>query len=83
MTRREVVAERHGSAASSGADSWKSTDTVKGPFAPQRRGTPVRITTDKEQRYVPIPELSCICLRMRFALAVMKFDVRVSAFSRG
>jgi hypothetical protein len=53
MTRREA-AERHGSAASSGGDSWKSTDTVKNVFAPQpaRRGTPVRVATDKEKRYV-------------------------------
>ena len=63
MTRREVAAERHASTASSGADSWKSTDTIKGPFAapPQRRGTPVRITTDKEQRYVvPTPSATSI-----------------------
>lgn len=76
MTRREIVAERHGSAASSGADSWKSTDTVKGPsFAgpPQRRGTPVRITTGKEQRYVPSALLSAdgiACLVHLFANAI-------------
>jgi hypothetical protein len=49
MARREA-AERHGSAASSGGDSWKSTDTVMGIFAPARRGTPVHVKTDKEKR---------------------------------
>ena len=59
MTRREV-ADRHASSASSGADSWTSTETVKNIFAPHRRGTPVRILTDKEQRYVLLaPDLDC------------------------
>jgi hypothetical protein len=54
MTRRDLVAERHGSSASSGADSFKSTDTVRNIFGSggsQRRRP--NIETKKEDRYVP------------------------------
>lgn len=58
MTRRDLVAERHGSTASSGAESFKSTDTVKNVFGSQRRrGTPVSIQTKEEERYVLFLEL--------------------------
>ncbi|KAK5115157.1 hypothetical protein LTR85_009915 [Meristemomyces frigidus] len=43
--------QRHGSTESSGADSWRSTDTVRGPFSSLRgsqgRGTPVKVNTNK------------------------------------
>ncbi|QDS78084.1 hypothetical protein FKW77_003774 [Venturia effusa] len=49
MTRRETDAARHGSTASS-ADSFKSTDTVKGLFgSQQRRRTPVRVSTEQDK----------------------------------
>jgi len=85
MTRREVAAERHASTASSGADSWKSTDTIKGPFAvpPQRRGTPVRITTDKEQRYV-LPTLSATSIKAvlhPFASAIVEIAIILREFA--
>jgi adenylate cyclase len=57
MTRRDLAAERHGSTASSGADSFKSTDTVRNIFqagAQRRRGTPVNVETKEENRYVPV-----------------------------
>ncbi len=47
--------DRHASwAASSGADSWTSQDTIKGLFG-SRRHTPVKISTDKGLRYVGSP----------------------------
>lgn len=53
MTRKENVG-RHGSTESSGAESWRSTDTVKG-FGGRTRGTSVKVKTEKDskaQQYV-------------------------------
>ena len=36
--------QRHGSTESSGADSYRSTDTIRGPFA-NVRGTPMKVNT--------------------------------------
>jgi hypothetical protein len=59
MTRRDLVAERHGSTASSGADSFKSTDTVRNIFGSQRRPRPgVSVQTKDDDRYVPLFLLS-------------------------
>ena len=77
MTRRsDLAAERHGSTASSGADSFKSTDTVRNIFhhsssgsQRRRQGAPdVSLQTkDGDRRYVPLfpylPDLACVCAR--------------------
>lgn len=39
---------RHGSAESSGGDSMRSTDTVRGPFGNFSAKTPVRVNTNKK-----------------------------------
>ncbi|EON67891.1 hypothetical protein W97_07388 [Coniosporium apollinis CBS 100218] len=49
---------RHGSAASSGADSWRSTDTITPSFASRFRGTPVKVSTNKEQKVDKDTEIS-------------------------
>ena len=36
--------QRHGSTESSGADSYRSTDTIRGPFA-NVRGMPMKVNT--------------------------------------
>lgn len=41
---------RHGSTESSGAESWQSNDTVRGPFA-NIRGMPM-LNTNKKLQYV-------------------------------
>ena len=43
--------ERHGSTESSGAESWRSDDTVRGPFG-SGRGTPMKVNTNKKLQYV-------------------------------
>jgi hypothetical protein len=53
MSRRDLVAERHGSSASSGADSFKSTDTVRNIFGSQKRQRlGVNVQTKDDERYV-------------------------------
>ncbi|KAF2195275.1 PP2C-domain-containing protein [Zopfia rhizophila CBS 207.26] len=47
MTRKDNVG-RHGSTESSGAESWRSTDTVKPSFGSRSRGTPVKVKTSKD-----------------------------------
>lgn len=46
--------QRHGSTESTGADSWRSADTVRGPFSSLRgsqgRGTQVKVNTNKNKR---------------------------------
>lgn len=49
MTRKENVG-RHGSTESSGAESWRSTDTVKGGFGGRTRGTLVKVKTEKDSK---------------------------------
>jgi hypothetical protein len=44
--------QRHGSAESSGADSWRSTDTVRAPFGSLSGRTTVRVNTNKKLQYV-------------------------------
>ena len=39
--------ERHGSTESSGAESWRSDDTVRGPFG-NIRGMPMKVNTNKK-----------------------------------
>ncbi|PQE29032.1 adenylate cyclase protein [Rutstroemia sp. NJR-2017a BBW] len=52
MTRKDA-SYRNSSATSSSTDSWKSTDTVKGPGSsslfrgPSRRGAPMQVKTDR------------------------------------
>lgn len=55
--------QRHGSTESSGADSWRSTDTVKGPFGSiaNARATPMKVNTNKKHLYV-LPGLFHIVL---------------------
>ncbi|KAF2801950.1 PP2C-domain-containing protein [Mytilinidion resinicola] len=48
MTRKENVG-RHGSTESSGADSWRSTDTVKA-LGGRTRGPPVKVQTTKNSK---------------------------------
>ncbi|KAK7712907.1 hypothetical protein SLS57_007651 [Botryosphaeria dothidea] len=49
MTRKEN-AGRHGSTESSGAESWRSQDTVRAnSLSGRRRGAPVKVKTDKQQ----------------------------------
>lgn len=51
--------ERHGSTESSGADSYRSTDTIKGPFA-NMRGTPMKVNTaTKKLGYVCLFRRCC------------------------
>ncbi|KAF2724254.1 PP2C-domain-containing protein [Polychaeton citri CBS 116435] len=47
---RKGDGQRHGSTESSGAESWRSTDTVKGPFGNFQgvRGGSMRVKTDKK-----------------------------------
>lgn len=52
MTRKEN-AGRHGSTESSGAESWRSQDTVRAnSLSGRRRGAAVKVKTDKQQKYV-------------------------------
>lgn len=52
MTRKEE-AGRHGSTESSGAESWRSQDTVRAnSLSGRRRGAPMKVKTDKQQKYV-------------------------------
>ncbi|KAF2101621.1 PP2C-domain-containing protein [Rhizodiscina lignyota] len=49
MTKNENSAARHGSTASS--DSWRSNDTIRpSSFGLQRRGTPVKVKTEKDSQ---------------------------------
>ncbi|KAF2753630.1 PP2C-domain-containing protein [Pseudovirgaria hyperparasitica] len=48
MTRKENVG-RHGSTESSGADSWRSSDTIRGSPAGRARNAPVRSRPGKEK----------------------------------
>ncbi|OCK75710.1 PP2C-domain-containing protein [Lepidopterella palustris CBS 459.81] len=52
MTRKENVSGRHGSTESSGAESWRSTDTVKGGYhsGGRTRGTPVKVKTVEDSK---------------------------------
>jgi hypothetical protein len=65
--------ERHSSTASSGGESWTSQETIKGMFG-SRRHTPVKISTDKDGRYVP-HFFSGSCVEPCNALAAFLFDV--------
>ncbi|GME40872.1 adenylate cyclase [Neofusicoccum parvum] len=50
MTRKEN-AGRHGSTESSGAESWRSQDTVRAnSLSGRRRGAPMKVKTDKQQK---------------------------------
>ncbi|KAL1640150.1 hypothetical protein SLS58_007264 [Diplodia intermedia] len=50
MTRKEE-AGRHGSTESSGAESWRSQDTVRAnSLSGRRRGAPMKVKTDKQQK---------------------------------
>ncbi|PBP26979.1 adenylate cyclase [Diplocarpon rosae] len=55
MTRNDAAA-RNGSATSSGTDSWKSTETMKGPGSlfrgPSRQGKPMSVKTDARNQCV-------------------------------
>lgn len=42
-SNRPADGQRHGSTESSGADSYRSTDTIRGPFASMR--TPMKVNT--------------------------------------
>ncbi|TKA62355.1 hypothetical protein B0A49_10669, partial [Cryomyces minteri] len=57
MTRKDT-AGRHGSTESSGGDSWRSQDTVKGGAFGSIRGTPSKLTTYKKLQLQNESEIS-------------------------
>ncbi|KAF2478007.1 PP2C-domain-containing protein [Lindgomyces ingoldianus] len=57
MTRKEN-AGRHGSTESSGAESWRSSDTVRASFSGRSRGTPVTVKTSKDHNHHQIEKES-------------------------
>ncbi|KAK4984663.1 hypothetical protein LTR50_006454 [Elasticomyces elasticus] len=58
MTWKEHAGQRHGSTESSGAESWRSQDTIQGPFANYSRGTPMKVETDKKLQLERDSEIS-------------------------
>ncbi|CZR50471.1 probable adenylate cyclase [Phialocephala subalpina] len=73
MTRKDAAAARNSSATSSSTDSWKSTDTIRGPTSlfrnPSRRGSPMTVKTDGRNKPETDPQVSPTTAAPRTAIS--------------